>query len=351
MQTDVRAQRRDLGRRVARRHSAAALIAAAATAGTACHDAVNVTAPTPPALNVSSNGTWLVNSLADPGDGMCTNSECTLREAIAGAQDGDRIGFKGNLSGTIPLTAGTLIIDKNLTIEGPGPNVLTVNGQGASTVFQIGADAPVGLAILSGLTITGGQGTQGGGIKVLPAARLTLIGSMVVSNSAQQGGGIYGTGNMTLVGSTIATNVATNEGGGIWSGGVLTISGSTISGNRVLQSQGGGIKVVCFTFCGLGASIRSSTITRNEAPGGGGGVIILTPTTVMNTIIAGNTENGDPAAQTADCWITSFMTSLGYNLSTSNTGCSLPSPIASAVWPCFFRLFWTNRAKRGRCPS
>ena len=82
----------------------------------ACHDDAmkpNPVAPTSPGLAVSSDGTWLVNSLADPGDGVCANNECTLREAIAAAQSGEHITFKSNLSGTIALTAGDLVIDEN----------------------------------------------------------------------------------------------------------------------------------------------------------------------------------------------------------------------------------------------
>ena len=74
--------------------------------------------------------TLTVRSLYDgsgimPGDG-------SLRGEIAAAQSGDTIQFASNLAGgTIYLTAGELLINKNLTIEGltssTGAPDLTIN--------------------------------------------------------------------------------------------------------------------------------------------------------------------------------------------------------------------------------
>src|SRR5438552_14167856 len=48
----------------------------------------------------------------------------SLRQALLDANDGDTIEFA--LNGTINLTSGELVIDKNVTISGPGSNSLTV---------------------------------------------------------------------------------------------------------------------------------------------------------------------------------------------------------------------------------
>ena len=58
-----------------------------------------------------------VVNLNDSGTG-------SLRQALADANDGDTIDFA--VSGTIGLTSGELVIDKNITISGPGSNSLTV---------------------------------------------------------------------------------------------------------------------------------------------------------------------------------------------------------------------------------
>ena len=55
---------------------------------------------------------------------------------------------------TITLTSGELTISKSLDIEGPGANNLTISGNNASRVFEIGNGATVTLA---NLTIANGK--------------------------------------------------------------------------------------------------------------------------------------------------------------------------------------------------
>jgi CSLREA domain-containing protein len=292
-------------------------------AATACRDVA--TAPTMPrtlALSVSGDGAWLVNSLAEPGDGICSNNECTLREAIAAAQSGDRITFKSNLSGTIALVLGQLKVEKSVTIEGPGAGVLAIDGRNSSAVFVIGpTSGPPAIVTISGLTITGGREFfGGGGIVVNYESRLALIGSIVTASSAPRGGGIYNYGRLTLVSSTVSGNLAGIGGGGIFNNGVLTLNRSTVSGNRSLD-VGGGIYTSCAVIgCGDGLTIRSSTVTANDAVTAGGGVHVEDTGVMVNSILAGNRVNGDAAALTADCSEFGGLKSLGHTLK-SSTGC------------------------------
>src|SRR5689334_12815871 len=63
------------------------------------------------------------------------NGAGSLRDAInAAAYEGDTINFAPGVSGTITLTGGQLTITKNLTINGPGANVLTISGGMASRI-------------------------------------------------------------------------------------------------------------------------------------------------------------------------------------------------------------------------
>src|SRR5207253_2307321 len=80
--------------------------------------------------------TCTVISTADSGPG-------TLRDCLVNALDGDTIDATG-VSGTILLTKGGLAVDNSVTILGPGPDQLAVDGNGYgpddrhSRVFEIG---------------------------------------------------------------------------------------------------------------------------------------------------------------------------------------------------------------------
>ena len=83
--------------------------------------------------------TLTVNSTADPGDGICDSTECTLREAIASAAPGAVIDFSLALPATINLVREQLLIDKPLTINGPGRR--SIEDQGG-TIFTWRISSP-----------------------------------------------------------------------------------------------------------------------------------------------------------------------------------------------------------------
>ena len=71
----------------------------------------------------------------------------SLRQAIASAQAGDVIGF--SVSGTIVLNS-TLMINTSLTINGPGPSALALDGNNATQILVVNSGAVVKI---SGLTV------------------------------------------------------------------------------------------------------------------------------------------------------------------------------------------------------
>src|SRR5690606_11584578 len=75
-----------------------------------------------------AQGTILVTTNADSGAG-------SLRQAVLDVEDGDTITFVDGLE-TIDLTE-QIVINKSLTIAGPGADVLTIRSDGSDRVFGI----------------------------------------------------------------------------------------------------------------------------------------------------------------------------------------------------------------------
>jgi hypothetical protein len=66
----------------------------------------------------------------------------SLRQAILNASSGDTINFATSVT-TVTLTSGELVIDKNLTITGPGANRLTVQVNTSVIVLEFSTSARV----------------------------------------------------------------------------------------------------------------------------------------------------------------------------------------------------------------
>jgi hypothetical protein len=269
-----------------------------------------------------------VTNLLDSGPG-------SLRQAILDTPTGGTVDFQVGLRGRITLTSGELLINKDLTIAGPGAGFITVSGNHASRVFGIHKPNPttVPSVAIAGLTIADGQSPSdragaienllcalvvsdcvitgnsvqsttnatGGGIEN-EAGMLTVINTTISGNSVTggnsaviSGGGIDNsatTGVVTIINSTLSDNSANgtlSAGGGIANGGTLTITDSTLSGN--ISSAGGAI---LNTFTGS-LSLLDSTLSGNSAvidgPGTGlGGAVYAEggPFTMIGCTVSGN---------------------------------------------------------------
>jgi hypothetical protein len=292
--------------------------------------------------------TLVVTSTADSGAG-------SLRDTISAASDGDTIQFDAALNGqTITLTSAELVIDRNITITGPGSDLLAVSRPSDVGRFRIFHIMPGHTVTIEGLTIQGGfaDASGGGGIfnqqATLTVNNCAVLGN--VSDSGEGGGGIYSPGGMltvvnsivrlnragftfgtpfgygagirggplTIIHSTISSNRADLIGGGIFGGG--TIIDSTISGN-VAGSEisgsglGGGIygvgtlEIRNSTISGNSAmgknsglgggiyggatlTISNSTLSSNFAHQDGGGIANFGPLTITNTTLSANQTNG-----------------------------------------------------------
>src|SRR4051812_17599050 len=98
--------------------------------------------------------TVVVNTLIDE---TVANTSTSLREAIQSAAAGDTIQFAPGLTGQIALNGGELLLDKKVTIAGPGSTLLSISGKDAVRVLEVGARANV---TLSGMTLTHGRAEQ-----------------------------------------------------------------------------------------------------------------------------------------------------------------------------------------------
>jgi predicted outer membrane repeat protein len=212
--------------------------------------------------------TLMVTNNLDSGPG-------SLRAEIAAAKSGDTIVFATSLDGqTITLTSGELLINKNLTITGPGAGNLTISGNNASRVFEVAAAKPqLGKLSLSGLTITSGDA-------VLPAGSSNTY--------AGEGGAIFNSGTLTVNNCVISGNNASLAGGAIENGGTVTVNNSVLSGNSA-GKYGGGIN----NYGGSGGkvTVSNSTLSGNHAVYGG--AIWNDPNAAMT--LQGSTLSGNSA--------------------------------------------------------
>src|SRR5437762_5637733 len=225
-------------------------------------------------LPTGQAATITVNNKNDSGPG-------SLRQALAGAHNEDTINFDSSLNGqTITLTSGELVVNKNVSINGPGPNNLAVDANHASRVFHVSEGAS---AVISGLSIINGSasGLYGGGI-YNNHSTLSVINCTLSGNSAASGGGIgnesyQGTATLTVLNSTLSRNSAAS-GGGIYSEGqldgsaTLEVLNSTLSGDWA--TFGGAIYASSDTFNSARLYVFHTTLSGNSASscGGGGGI-------------------------------------------------------------------------------
>lgn len=257
-----------------------------------------------------AHATAAVTNTQDAGSG-------SLRDAIQNS-NADEISFAiptrdpnynaTTHSFTINLSS-QLEIARDLAIDGPGANLLTLKSNGSGRVLQV--DGGV-LAELDGLTISGGTAgqSQNGGA-VASAGTLVINACALSGNSASsgQGGAVYvaGSGALLIRASTLSNDSAA-QGGAIYSAGLLNAANCTISGNSATSSAG--------AIYNAGTTmIANCTIAGNSALNSRGGIASdpAGTLTIGNTILAANT-----APTAAD--LAGAANSQGYNLIGTTSG-------------------------------
>ena len=140
---------------------------------------------------------------------------------------------------------------------------------------------------------------KGQHISVGSGASLTLCdcstGGVLTGGSGSNGGGVYvgGGGTFTMTGGSIAGNTA-NAGGGVYvdEGGTFTMEDGSINNNQATSGGGGGVMVNKGSFTLSGGSITGNT-TNSDTFGYGGGVCLYGTFYLSgDSIIQNNTKAG-----------------------------------------------------------
>jgi hypothetical protein len=266
--------------------SATITIVAQDNGGTA-NGGVDTSAPQSFTINISCGSTLVTNG-ADSGAG-------SLRDVILHACPGSTITFQPGVT-NVTLTSAELVLDKNLTIQGLGANLLTVQRSAVNGTPQfrlLRTSSAAVTANISGMTLTNGDVIgAGGAIQSLGPLGLSAV-TVSGNHASQAGGGIEAFSSLNVDGSTISGNQAGLSGGAIYSTSgaptLVSVSNSTISGNQASMSAIVNVNAT--------ATIVNTTITGNTNLGPGPGTAIFdfpnSVTQLTNCTVTQNT--GDSA--------------------------------------------------------
>lgn len=219
----------------------------------------------------------VVTTTDDTNDGVC-DSNCSLREAIGAALDGDEVIVPEGVYTVSP----ELVIDVGLKLMGAGADLTIIQADAVANMAGHAVFMVTGGGVtISDVTVRHGGGLVGGGIAIEGAgASLTLVNAIVSNNSGAGGGGIANSGALSIIGSVVRNNTA-SVGAGIFSSSVLNVSDSIIEGNQ--GDVGGGI----FLDFGV-AEVVNSTLSGNQATDGGAVFVQFGTLNVVNSTISGN---------------------------------------------------------------
>jgi len=186
---------------------------------------------------------------------LSDSSSNSLRVAVLAACDGSTISFSGAASsGTLTL-ASRILINKSLTIQGPGASNLTISGGNATRIFFVGSGSTAafsGKVSISGLTLAngyakggnttynfgGGGAGMGGAIfqngGLLEIANVSFTGN--VAQGGNDGANVYSQGGGGFAGDANPSG-AGGSGGDLGSAGM---GGNGPGGNGGFGAGGGG---------------------------------------------------------------------------------------------------------------
>jgi hypothetical protein len=221
------------------------------------------------------------------------------------------IDFAPGLAGSISLTNGDLRISKDLMVDGPGPSVIAVNGDGFYRVFEISS----GTVTLSGIKISNGGGAGGNaGGALLNKGTLTLTDTEVTNNLGHDT--IHNEGSMSIVDSLVSNSSGVIA---VANAGTLTMERTTITdSNRIAFMNLLGTSI---------ATITDSAIAHNGSFFEDGGVQNFGTLNLINVTISDNRGGGvrNMAGTTTltNCTVADNPASSGFGIGLNNSGGSI----------------------------
>jgi hypothetical protein len=232
------------------------------------------------------------------------NGQGSLRQAFLDAVAGDVIDLRTLTCSTITLTSGAILAPvPNLSVLGPGEELLTVQADDTSRVFL---SKYYGLEI-SDLTIAHGGNNAGDGGCIYVAGDLILTRTTVTdcragdgSNIEGIGGGAQVGGNLTMQSSTISASRAVADsfafGGGARVQGTATLRHSTIEGNTAMATLddafGGGLLAEGSVDL-YGSHVTGNAARSTDGRALGGGLHSAPGVRATLSTISGNSAHSD----------------------------------------------------------
>ncbi len=319
----------------------------------------------PVSADVNQPGpTYTVTTNLANGDGVCTVSECTLREAIQAA-DADGVDSVINLQDSVNYELSDFVDNtKGQTALSPITSPITIHGNSSSifrpaaltcnleipnepeaSEFRFFYISPSGSLALDNLTLKNGcldgAGNHGGAIynegglsledvgfednKTARSGGAITIAENATANiqsctfinsrsSWQFGGHIWNQGTLTLANSTLTTGWSLQGGGGLYNTGNAEITASQFTDNYS-ASSGGGLMTEGPT------NVTGCDFSNNEANFQGGGIYILNTTAnISDTTIKNNLGRGSGGGIANDASTTTIEKSLITSNSAKNGG-------------------------------
>jgi hypothetical protein len=286
---------------------------------------MNVRAARPfrPALEVLEGrmlpATFTVVDLGDGGTGSGLEGDLRycIEAANANSAPSNRIVFQPGLTGTITLQQGQLQVDKNLKIDGPGADLLTISGNHQSGVLEITADPRAqkfrmeGVTIADGIGVVTSFGRRGGGLRNSHAdvtlTNCVFSGNVVGGVDALGYGGAIDSvaGTVALTNCTLADNHGDNtnsSGGGIYlENGALSLDHCTLSGNSA-ASMGGALDSLSGTVTATDTIMTGNSAQFGGAMNGGRSTTCVRCTITDNSALSAGAVSV-PSGTFIDCTI------------------------------------------------